>query len=55
MEMRELLTVTWRNYSYCFLTYCAVRMDDVFLRGLLTYTRLVLREARHHGGSSWIE
>ena len=44
--------LTW---VYCFLAYCAVRTDDQFVRGLLTYARLVLREARRYGGSGWIE
>ena len=52
-RLREVSSIlTW---TYCFLTYCAVRTDDVSLRGLLTYARLLLREARRHGGSGWIE
>ena len=32
-----------------------VRTDDQFVRRLLTYSRLVLREARRYGGSGWME
>ena len=49
-EVSSILT-----WTYFFLTYCAVRMDDVSLRGLLTYARLLLREARCQWGSGWIE
>lgn len=52
-RLREVSSIlTW---TYCFLSYCTVRTDDVSLRGLLTYARLLLRGARHHGGSGWIE
>ena len=37
-RLREVSSIlTW---TYCFLSYCTVRTDDVSLRGLLTYARL---------------
>ena len=52
-RLRDISSIlTW---VYCFLAYCMVRTDDQFVRGLLTYDRLGLREARRYGGSGWIE
>ena len=39
-RLREVSSIlTW---TYCFLSYCTVRTDDVSLRGLLTYARLLI-------------
>ena len=39
----------------CFLAYIAVRTPDPETRYLLTYARLVVREAQRHGGPGWLE
>ena len=39
----------------CFLTYAAVRTGDVQTCNLLTYGRLVVREAQRHSGPGWLE
>ena len=44
--------LTWVS---CFLTYAAVRTGDVQTRNLLTYGRLVVREAQRHSGTGWLE
>ena len=44
--------LTWAS---CFLAYAAVRAPDDKTRNLLTYGRLVIREAQRHGGPGWLE
>ena len=39
----------------CFLAYAAVRAGDTQTRNLLTYGRLVVREAQRHSGPGWLE
>ena len=39
----------------CFLAYMAVLTSDAKKRNLLTYGRLVVREAQSHGGPGWQE
>ena len=42
-------------WIYCFLAYAALRTPDQATRNLLTYARLLMREALHHGGLGWLE
>ena len=44
--------LTWVS---CFLAYAAVCTHDVGTRDLLTYGRLVVREAQCHSGPGWLE
>lgn len=44
---------TMSSWLYCFLAYVAVRTTDDFTRNMLTYARLITREALRHGGSGW--
>ena len=44
--------LTWVS---CFLAYAAVLTPDAKTRNLLTYGRLVVREAQRHGGPGWQE
>ena len=38
------------SWVFCFLAYIAVRTSDRETRDMLTYARLVIREAQCHGG-----
>ena len=50
-HMREVSDIlTW---TYCFLAYVAVHTPDQKTRDMLTYARLLIREARKHGGDGW--
>ena len=50
-HMREVSDIlTW---TYCFLAYVAVHTPDQQTRDMLTYARLLIREARKHGGDGW--
>ena len=52
-RLREIQSpLTWVS---CFLAYAAVLTSDVKTRNLLTYGRLVVREAQRHGGPGWQE
>ena len=42
-------------WIYCFLAYAALRTPDQATRNLLTYARLLMREALRHGGLGWLE
>jgi hypothetical protein len=44
--------LTWVS---CFLAYAAVQTTDERTRNLLTYGRLVVREAQRHSGPGWLE
>ena len=52
-RLREVSSIT--TWVYCFLYYCAIRTDDLYLRNLLVYARLLIREALRHGGTGWLE
>ena len=46
------------SWVYCFLTYVSVRMVDEpieIARDMLSYCRLIIREAFRHGGEGWRE
>ena len=43
------------SWVFCFLAYLAVRTSDRETRDMLTYARLVIREAQCHGGAGWLE
>ena len=50
-RMREVSDIlTW---VYCFLAYTAIRTPDKQTRDLLVYARILMREARKHGGDGW--
>ena len=50
-KLREVKSLpTW---MYCFLAYMAVATDDPRTREMLTYARLVIREALRTGGDGW--
>jgi len=52
-RLREIDSpLTW---VFCFLAYVAVRTTDAETRDMLTYARLLIREAQCHGGSGWLE
>ena len=52
-RLREIeLPLSW---AFCFLAYIAVRTSDQETRDMLTYARLVIREAQCHGGAGWLE
>ena len=42
-------------WLYCFNTYVAIWIPDELTQQMLSYSRLVLREALCHGGSEWLE
>ena len=52
-RLREIDSpLTW---VLCFLAYAAVRTSDTQTRSLLTYGRLVVREAQRYNGPGWLE
>ena len=52
-RLREIDSpLTW---VFCFLAYVAVRTKDKETRDMLTYARLIIREAQCHGGPGWLE
>ena len=52
-RLREIDSpLTWAS---CFLAYAAVCATDTQTRNLLTYGRLVVREAQRHSGPGWLE
>ena len=52
-RLREVTSLpTW---CYCFLGYMAIRTSDPSTRDQLSYARLMIREARRHGGTGWLD
>jgi hypothetical protein len=51
--MREVATPL--DWVYAFLAYISVRSSEPLVRNMLTYARLIVREARRHGGSGWLQ
>ena len=51
--MRPRLT-SLPTWCYCFLGYMAILTSDPTTRDQLTYARLLIREARRHGGTGWL-
>lgn len=43
------------SWVFCYLAYVAVRTNDEPTRDLITYCRLIIREALRHGGQGWQE
>ena len=43
------------SWVFCYLAYVAVRVNDDAARDLITYCRLIVREALRHGGQGWQE
>ena len=43
------------SWVFCFLAYVAVRTTDRETKDMLTYARLIIREAQCHGGVGWLE
>ena len=52
-QLREVPSLT--SWTYCFLAYAAVRSRDSRTRDILSYCRLLIREALRHGGNGWQE
>ena len=50
-RLREVNSI--QTWVYCFLAYVAIRTTDPMTRNMLTYARLVLREAARMGGRGW--
>ena len=50
-KLREVKMLS--SWLYCFLAYIAVATPDKHTRDLLTYARLVMREALRTGGDGW--
>ena len=51
-RLREVLSLV--SWLYCFNTYVAIRTSDELTRQMLSYSRLIIHEALHHGGSGWV-
>ena len=41
------------SWVFCFTAYIAIRAQDPAIRDMLTYCRLIIREALRHGGQGW--
>ena len=52
-QLRDVSSLT--TWCYCFLGYMAIRTADPTMRDQLTYARLIIREALHHGGAGWLD
>ena len=52
-RLREVPSLV--SWLYCFNAYVAVRTSDPSTRDMLTYSRLLIREALRHGGSGWMK
>lgn len=52
-RLREVTSLS--TWCYCFLGYMAIRTSDPATRDQLTYARLLIREARRHGGLGWLD
>ena len=52
-RLREVNSLS--TWCYCFLGYMAIRTSDPVTRDQLTYARLLIREARRHGGMGWLD
>ena len=52
-QIREVPSLI--SWVYCFAAYAAVRTQDPFTRDMLSYARLIIREALRHGGRGWQE
>ena len=52
-RLREVLSLV--SWLYCFNAYITVCTSDPLARGMLAYSRLLIREALRHGGSGWLE
>ena len=51
-KLREIKTLT--TWLHCFTAYMAVQTSDPHTRELLTYTRLIIREALRAGGDGFL-
>ena len=52
-KLREVPSLS--SWVYCFCAYIVVLTPDACTRELLAYCRLIIREARRHGGTCWQE
>jgi hypothetical protein len=52
-QIREVPSLI--SWVYCFAAYTAVRTQDPLTRDMLSYARLIIREALRHGGRGWQE
>lgn len=51
-KLREVKSI--QTWLYCFLAYVTIRCPDKSTRALLTYARLLLRQAAQMGGDGWL-
>ena len=52
-RLREIASIaTW---CYCFMGYMAIQTRDPVTRDQLAYGRLLISEARRHGGLGWVD
>lgn len=52
-RLREVTSIS--TWCYCFLGYMAIRTRDPATRDQLAYARLLIGEARRHGGMGWVD
>ena len=50
---REISSIL--QWVYCFNLYVGVRTSDPVARDMLTYSRLLMREAMRHNGNGWLQ
>ena len=43
------------SWVYSFLAYIAIRTNDPATRDMLSYARLIVREAQRHSGTGWLD
>lgn len=51
--LREVSTLA--SWTYCFPIYVAIRSTDLKTQEFLAYARLIICEARRHGGTGWLD
>ena len=52
-RLREVPSLV--SWLYCFNAYIAIHTNDCTARDMLTYSRLLIREALRHGSNGWLE
>lgn len=52
-SLRDVKTLP--SWVYSFLAYIAIRTPDPTTRDMLSYARLIVREAQRHSGTGWLE
>lgn len=51
-RLREATSIS--SWMFAFLAYVAIRADNIAIRNMLAYARLILHESQRHGGNGWI-